>query len=153
MLAGHLGGISLKIDNPSQLVEVLPHILDHVYINPATGCWEYVGSRNHKNYGRVRLKGKTKLVHVVVARFVGITDPMVLHTCDNPPCFNPTHLAGGTNSSNQRDSGDKRRHKNSKKDRCPKGHEYTRTFINKIGRAARRCYTCEYDARNLRRLA
>jgi len=68
----------------------------------------------------------------------------VLHRCDNPPCFNPKHIFIGTQSDNMRDCVSKKRHSQSKKTHCPKGHELVagnlvRSF-ERIG--FRYCLTC-----------
>ena len=33
----------------------------------------------------------------------GEIPPVVMHTCDNPPCVNPAHLEGGTHKQNTAD--------------------------------------------------
>ena len=68
----------------------------------ATGCLEWTRARNDNGYGL----SSHGLVHRVSYRaFVGeIPDGLfVLHRCDNPPCFEPTHLFLGTQQDNVRD--------------------------------------------------
>lgn len=76
-------------------------------------CWEWTGSRHYKGYGKFWLKGCRSAHRVAYELTHGpITDPplLVMHSCDNPPCVNPTHLSLGTASDNQRDSAAKGRH-------------------------------------------
>ncbi|MFC5992921.1 HNH endonuclease signature motif containing protein [Pseudonocardia hispaniensis] len=66
-------------------------------------CWPWSGTRNKKGYGRF----KHALAHRVAYKLATGTDPgqfLVCHTCDNPPCCNPTHLFLGDDRSNQHDS-------------------------------------------------
>jgi HNH endonuclease len=69
------------------------------------GCWEWTGSRHSKGYGHVWIEWKHYRVHRLAAwLWLGFdldSDGLVLHRCDNPPCFNPKHLYIGTNSDNQ----------------------------------------------------
>lgn len=90
-------------------------------------CWEWEGSRNKQGYGRLKLAGKYRRVHRVMADLVGLTGtgPQVLHTCDNPPCFNPAHLFRGTQQENAVDEVSKGRHPKTKVTHCPAGHPYT----------------------------
>jgi hypothetical protein len=79
-------------------------------------CWVWIGPRNRQGYGVIcmrRRSGKakglprTKKAHRVALmvfkgrylgkRYVG------RHLCNNPPCINPEHLAGGTLRTNTRD--------------------------------------------------
>ena len=77
-------------------------------ITPA-GCWEWSGARNGHGYGIIRIGGRagwTERCHrVSYALFIGPVAPgvKVLHRCDNPPCFNPEHLFGGTPQDNTND--------------------------------------------------
>lgn len=71
-------------------------------------CWEWEGSLL-KGYGRIREGGRggmTLLTHrASYMIFKGeITEGFnVLHTCDNPKCWNPKHLFLGTNKDNSKD--------------------------------------------------
>jgi len=104
-------------------------LFQNIRLVEATGCWEWTGRRNQRNYGVMWFFGKNQLVHRVVAQLYKRFDPasglQVLHHCDNPPCFNPKHLFFGTNDDNARDCSVKGREWNSKKTHCPKGHPYS----------------------------
>lgn len=70
-------------------------------------CWEWSGSRKKGGYGEVRYNGKTSLAHrVAFILSSGRKIPKgmcVMHTCDNPPCINPSHLLLGTMKQNMLD--------------------------------------------------
>lgn len=76
----------------------------------AKDCWEWTGARNRHGYGVIRVGGRaggTVLVHRLAASVYldyDLQDPAVLHTCDNPPCFNPDHLYVGDQADNMRDA-------------------------------------------------
>lgn len=50
---------------------------------------------------------------------------VVRHSCDNPPCVNPSHLLIGSKSDNARDAVDRRGLWQVQRTHCPQGHEYT----------------------------
>jgi hypothetical protein len=83
-----------------------------------SGCWEWTGQRAKPTphnpwkygYGKVKyvVNGKKKnyIVHRLAWELVNGLIPdgmMVLHKCDNPPCFNPEHLKLGTHQENMDD--------------------------------------------------
>lgn len=92
------------------------------------GCWEWTRSRN-RGYGHIGLNGKVFRVPRVAYRiFVGPIrkGKKILHKCDNPPCFNPTHLYQGTQQENLDDA--RRRSRIPPRVRptsCINGHKFT----------------------------
>lgn len=76
-------------------------------IDPETGCWEWQGGKIAEGYGHVRRPlGGPVLVHRLAYEIWVAPVPegfLVLHSCDNPPCFNPEHLFLGDHAANARD--------------------------------------------------
>lgn len=68
-------------------------------------------AENPKVYPSVNVNGKTfRANRLVFEHFNGPTDLLVLHTCDYPRCFEPSHLFAGTQSDNMKDMTSKGRH-------------------------------------------
>jgi hypothetical protein len=74
-------------------------------------CWEFTGAKDTAGYGIVWKDGANKPAHILSYEYhKGPTNGLcVLHTCDNPPCFNPEHLYLGTRKDNYDDMIDKGR--------------------------------------------
>lgn len=73
-------------------------------------CWEWTASKASsiagQNYGNTWLNGKKWKAHRLAWVFAFGPIPkgkLVMHTCDNPPCCNPKHLAVGTTKENSDD--------------------------------------------------
>lgn len=77
-------------------------------------CWEPNLARLPKGYiklGKNKMRGLDKqagwtLAHRVVWEAFNaepLGDRLVMHTCDNPSCVNPTHLVAGDQFDNMRD--------------------------------------------------
>lgn len=72
-------------------------------------CWPWTGRHDKDGYGGVgrHMDGvRYQRAHRLAYRLHYGSDPgalLVLHTCDNPPCCNPTHLRLGTVEDNNAD--------------------------------------------------
>lgn len=85
-------------------------------------CWLWKGSLNREKYG-YHWDGTTR---VLAHRFMfvliheNITQPFVLHSCDNPSCVRPDHLFEGTAQHNTDDMMSKGRNVALKGDQHPR---------------------------------
>lgn len=85
-----------------------------IKVDPETGCWLWQGYCDKKGYGQFRFAGRIHWAHrFSYALFVGEieTGMTIHHTCNNPQCVNPTHLALATVGENATE-GNNRRWKN-----------------------------------------
>lgn len=128
-------------------------------------CVEYTGTRNRDGYGVLpkavdgsRLAHRAALAEHLGRPVVGI----VRHSCDNPPCINPSHLSEGTQADNVADAVSRGRARGGRRDQthCLHGHALTpdnvATYTRKSTRStfqARRCLTCrrEYNKKQAAR--
>lgn len=70
-------------------------------------CWPWTGFRQPKGYGRLSWNGHGRAAHRLAWELTHGPIPDGLHachTCDNPPCCNPTHLFLGTIADNNGDA-------------------------------------------------
>lgn len=71
-----------------------------------TECWEWMGQKKF-GYGVIAIERKsvkaTRLMYYFFKGFVPETK-LIMHSCDNPSCVNPSHLSLGTNQENINDS-------------------------------------------------
>ena len=78
------------------------------------GCWEWRAARASAGYGKFAIAHRRwVLAHRwAYERWNGPIPQgeCVMHTCDNPPCCNPSHLSLGSRSDNHADMVAKRRH-------------------------------------------
>jgi len=59
-----------------------------VKLDPDTQCWNWIGCKDPKGYGRFWYRGKNRWAHRVTKRFRRTAH----HTCYNTSCVNPEHL-------------------------------------------------------------
>lgn len=109
-------------------------------------CWEWPGAKNDGGYGQMGIMGTVYYTHRLAFRiWHGELEhgKLVMHSCDNPPCWNPRHLSMGTHGDNMRDCVAKGRYVSAwaKKTHCPQGHPYD--SVNTYHYKGRRmCRTC-----------
>lgn len=81
---------------------------DGKYIVRDSGCWEWLGAKDGKGYGQLRVNGKNRAATHIALELAGKSRtherPCALHRCDNPSCVNPAHLWWGTLKDNSQDS-------------------------------------------------
>ncbi len=92
--------------------DLLKELLQKIPADDA--CMEWPRGKNAAGYGQLQTWDKTRetLVHRQswVETFGPIPKAMgILHKCDNPPCFRPSHLFSGDQAANMADCATKKR--------------------------------------------
>lgn len=98
-------------------------------LDPVTGCWVWIGSKDKDGYGKVSARlpdgKKVYLAHrMTFIHFVGEIpdDKEIDHRCKNTSCINPEHLRLMTHRENVEAGDYKKNHKNKGKTHCLRGH-------------------------------
>lgn len=113
------------------------------------GCWFYLPTGASPRYPQLRVGRRLRPVHrISMSLFGGLSldDPLcVLHRCDEPQCWNPSHLFLGTQQDNIADAIAKGRAANCPKEFCRRGHRLTKENRYASGCTAG-CLTCRRAA-------
>lgn len=124
----------------------------------ATPCWEWLGSRDGKEYGTFNAGERTQRAHRFACELFGDGTPPELerdHLCRNHWCCNPDHVEAVTRRVNldrgrQRESARELCRERNKtlsaqlaaaRTHCPQGHEYTPDNVY-LSDGYRKCRTC-----------
>lgn len=81
-------------------------------VEKTNSCWNWIGCKNQKGYGRLNRKGIKYSAHRYswLITFGEIpTELFVCHSCDNRLCVNPSHLWLGSAKDNKQDCLNKNR--------------------------------------------
>lgn len=91
--------------------KTLNRFWDKIDVRDNNECWEWNAcTASRGGYGILKVNGKRIRAHVLSYQIHKGEIPeglFVCHSCDNPPCCNPTHLWLGTNQQNIKDAVDK----------------------------------------------
>jgi len=106
-------------------VDILTKIIDGVVFTPEDierfwakvlilgpdECWEWQARRLPRGYGQFTNHQTKFYTHRLAYELKtgSAAEQFVLHTCDNPPCCNPSHLFLGTHLENMKDMREKGR--------------------------------------------
>jgi len=93
---------------------LLERLLEKLIVDEVTDCWVFQGGKNNIGYGMIRDEKKMRTTHrVSYEEHHGKIPPgmLVLHSCDNTLCCNPSHLRLGTHQDNTNDMISKGRHR------------------------------------------
>jgi HNH endonuclease len=78
-------------------------------------CKVWTGAKSKAGYGHRYYLGKLTGVHrIAFFEAHGWWPPEVMHTCDNPPCYEEEHLIAGTHAKNMADAKAKGRARSAK---------------------------------------
>ena len=124
------------------------HVASKIRPNSVTGCWEWIGARDSRGYGNIRVQRRVRKAHRFLYELVRGPIPAGLecdHRCRVAWCVNPAHIEVVSHVENvQRGAarwvpGARQRAKR----RCPRGHPYTKanTYVHPRsgGRWCRQC--------------
>lgn len=123
----------------------------HPYDPTLGNCWMWVGACNQNGVGLFRVGpatvGAPRLALEIKLDGSLHRSLLALHSCDRPPCVNPSHLRAGTHKENVEDCIQRGRFKGgaetySRRTHCVRGHEFSEenTRWNGNVRTCRACH-------------
>ena len=118
-------------------------------------CWVWTGYLHTGGYASIDVgEGRRRPAHVVSWELAhGVPFPVGMdgcHTCDNPPCVNPSHVWPGTPRENGLDASAKGRiFRPTRRLACPHGHPLDGVLKGGAEAGRRFCRTCN-NARRAR---
>lgn len=75
-------------------------------VDKSEECWLWLGAKNKQGYGSLKISGKMCRANRITFELTKGSIPpglIVRHSCDNPPCVNPSHLILSTLKQNTQD--------------------------------------------------
>lgn len=100
-------------------------VWSNIAITHQDQCWLWKLSVTDRGYGQASFNGKIIRAHRLIFKLTnGYLPPVVMHTCDNPPCCNPNHLVAGTIKLNMEDM--------VKKGRSSRGEDHHKNKLSKL---------------------
>jgi hypothetical protein len=143
-------------DPATALAGLPPEIAAKIRPVPITGCWEWIGARESRGYGNVKIAGHVRKAHVVVYEALRGTIAAGLecdHLCRVPWCVNPDHVEVVAHAENVRRGaarwvpGERQRAKT----HCPRGHAYSpENTYTQPGTGGRACRACDRERKRAR---
>src|SRR2546422_1695722 len=82
-----------------------PEIASKILPNAVTGCWEWIGAKDSRGYGNVKIGGRVRKAHRGIYEFLrgqGPPNYQCDHPCRGPWCVNPDHVEGVAHAENVR---------------------------------------------------
>jgi hypothetical protein len=123
------------------------------------GCWEWIGAKWSRGYGKFTLPGSQKRVAAHRWGYEQLVGPVAVHLhmdhlCRNTSCVNPAHLEPVTCSENVRRGviGEASRQRAQARTHCLHGHPYdeANTYY-RPDKPGRQCRACGRDVAARRR--
>lgn len=110
----------------------------NIILDKKTGCWNWIGAKDHQGYGQGFYRHRRERVHRVIYALLKSPIPrgdgrslaQLDHLCDNTSCCNPEHLELVTQQINGL-RGNGLQAENAKKTHCKHGHPLPKYEIGK----------------------